>query len=129
MVATVSTVVYKYLDGSKTSYSTILANNTNYPSTSFGEREYTIPGPPTDLVVGGGVPYIGSTTLIKGTAFTDPHGTVWHSPTPVLWFTYATLETASVTSNGKGGYGCAEYRAVQAQQSVYPSGEYGMYPN
>ena len=85
IVKTVSTIVYQYDNIAITSYSTILANNSQIlPSTTFEASEnYTFRGVPTTLIDATNS-YPALTTLVTGTEFTDPYGVVYMSPTPVL---------------------------------------------
>jgi hypothetical protein len=93
-VATVSTIVYRYNDTAVTSYSTTSLYNeeTPLPSTlyGYGTNPY---GVPTDIVGPFLGPYLRSTELIYGTAFTDPYGAIFPSPTPVWVYIDATIIT------------------------------------
>lgn len=123
VVATVSTTYYQYLDGVKTSYSTQLANIT-LPTTAFTSTQFILPGMPTSLIDGGHV-YEPSTFIVRGTEFTDPYGTVYQSPTPVLWMAGVTYQTVGPSPDGSGGYVCGDSARPTSvdYQTVYPSGE------
>ncbi|KAF7880044.1 uncharacterized protein EAF02_007681 [Botrytis sinoallii] len=106
-VATVSTIVYKYDDTAITSIQTI---PTNFTAPSKPITRSSINGLPTTIIgtdLGG---YGAETTFIHGTAFTDPYGTVYESPTPV-WH---------------GSYACPRPRDIKSSSgdeiSPYPSG-------
>lgn len=58
--------------------------NNTLPSSSFLSHEYTFDGVPT-TIVGAGGPYLAYTKVNVGTAFTDPYGVVYQSPTPVMY--------------------------------------------
>lgn len=94
-VATVSTIVYQYNDAAITSYSTTSLYNaeTPLPSTlyGYGTNPY---GVPTDIIGPYVGPYSRSTELVYGTAFTDPCGAIFQSPTPVWAYLDATIITA-----------------------------------
>lgn len=69
--------------------------------------------------------YGAETTFIHGTAFTDPYGTVYESPTPVWVYTDVIYATASPTSK-HGSYACPRPSDIKSSSgdeiSPYPSG-------
>jgi hypothetical protein len=126
-VATVSTIVYQYDNTAVTSYKTIKANNTqSLPTGTFNNfGSITISGVPTDIVGNNLAGYEADTTLITGTEFTDPYGTVYTSPTPVWVFRELTYYTEDPTQTGSG-YACPtpSFAGEGDGLEVYPSGVY-----
>lgn len=126
-VATVSTIVYQYDNTAVTSFKTIKANSTqSLPTGVFNNfGSITINGVPTDIVGSQLAGYEADTTLMTGTEFTDPYGTVYTSPTPVWVFSELTYYTEDPTPTGSG-YACPSpsFAGVGEGLEVYPSGAF-----
>jgi hypothetical protein len=129
-IKTVSTIVYKYNNTAITNLRTVLANN-SLPDFYFDDgyslpTEYNIP----NTIIDEG--YTQLTTLITGTAFTDPYGVVYNSPTPVLVISDVDYTTYDATSSA-GGYFCPDVEDTMMEEgppedaldvaTVYPSGK------
>ncbi|TGO84104.1 hypothetical protein BPOR_0549g00060 [Botrytis porri] len=121
-VATVSTIIYKYEDTAITSIQTI---PTNFTVPSKPITRSSISGLPTTIIGTDLGVYGAETTFIHGTAFTDPYGTVYESPTPVWIYTDVIYATASPTSK-HGSYACprpSDIKSLSSDEiSPYPSG-------
>lgn len=83
---------------------TITANNT-LPTDLFSNT-ITLAGIPTDLVGEAGA-YDQMTTLNYDTAFTDPYGVVYNSPTPVWIYPAVTVATTE-PNYSNGAYICPD---------------------
>ncbi|KAM3081121.1 hypothetical protein ACMFMG_005077 [Clarireedia jacksonii] len=116
-VTTVSTIVYKYDNTAITGHKTWV-NTAALDQISIDGLPTTIIG--TDLGV-----YEASTILVHETAFTDPYGVVYQSPTPVWIYTDVLYATASPTVT-KSAQVCPspdDIKSVSADEiSPYPSG-------
>ncbi|KAF7944203.1 hypothetical protein EAE96_010605 [Botrytis aclada] len=121
-VATVSTIVYKYDDTAITSIQTI---PTNFTAPSKPITRSSINGLPATIIGTDLGVYGAETTFIHGTAFTDPYGTVYESPTPVWIYTDVIYATALPTSR-HGSYACPRPSDIKSSSgdeiSPYPSG-------
>jgi hypothetical protein len=89
-VATVSTVVYQYNNTAITSYTTNSVYNASNPLPTTLDSINTY-GVPTGLISNYDDSYWPTTSLNYATAFTDPYGVVYESPTPVIGYIWATL--------------------------------------
>ncbi|CAD6445031.1 3d449f31-a0e1-495a-8fa3-3b93fd50db86 [Sclerotinia trifoliorum] len=122
IVATVSTVVYKYDNTAITETLTISTNST-VPSRPITRS--SINGLPTTIIGTGLGVYQAETTFIHGTAFTDPYGTVYESPTPVWIYTDVIYATA-LPKLTQSAYVCPNPNDVKSSSgkeiSPYPSG-------
>ncbi|KAF7888976.1 hypothetical protein EAF00_009276 [Botryotinia globosa] len=121
-VATVSTIVYQYDDTAIMSIQTI---PTNFTAPSRPITRSSINGLPTTIIGTDLGVYGAETTFIHGTAFTDPYGTVYESPTRVWVYTDVIYATASPTSK-HGSYACPRPSDIKSSSgdeiSPYPSG-------
>lgn len=122
IVATVSTVVYKYDNTAITETLTISTNSTA-PIRSITRS--SINGLPTTIIGTGLGIYQAETTFIHGTAFTDPYGTVYESPTPVWVYTDVIYATA-LPKLKQSAYACPNPSDIKSSSgkeiSPYPSG-------
>jgi hypothetical protein len=116
-VTTVSTIVYKYDNTAITGHKTTV-NTAALDQVSIDGLPTTIIG--TDLGV-----YEASTILVRETAFTDPYGVVYQSPTPVWIYTDVLYATASPTATNSAQM-CPnpeDIKTVSADEiSPHPSG-------
>jgi hypothetical protein len=144
VVATVSTVVYQYKNTALTTYTTVQAENAYTNGQSFYYSD-SIEGLPKtfmgqgDSVYGGAI--LQSIVLAFGGVITDPYGTTYTSPTPVLSIAEATwvdvtptigfdgvLETCSPPYPGQYGdtvepYPSGKHEAITFQFSANGSGQ------
>ncbi|KAF7865928.1 hypothetical protein EAF04_006092 [Stromatinia cepivora] len=121
-VATISTVVYKY---DNTAITRTLTISTNSTAPSRPITRSSINGLPTTIIGTGLGVYQAETTFIHGTAFTDPYGTVYESPTPVWIYTDVIYATA-LPKLKRSAYACPNPSDIKSSSgneiSPYPSG-------
>lgn len=114
--------MYQYEDESITSVQTLSTNSTA-PSKLITRS--SIDGLPTTIIGTGLGVYQAETTFISGTAFTDPYGIVYESPTPVWVYTDVIYVTASPTAK-HSAYACPNPEDIKSSSgdevSPYPSG-------
>ena len=94
-VATVSTVVYQYNNTTITSYTTNSVYRASNPLPTTLDTTNTY-GVPIGLISNYDDSYWPTTSLIYDTAFTDPYGVVYASPTPVFMHLWATAVSPHV---------------------------------
>lgn len=107
VVATVSTVVYKYNNTAITSFTTSVRDTVLDPLPTTINEDNTL-GVPSDIIGSFAGPWARVTTLIYGNAFTDPYGTVYPSPTAVWMYADATYSTAYPIFTNEA-WGCPKY--------------------
>ncbi|KAJ8068205.1 hypothetical protein OCU04_003774 [Sclerotinia nivalis] len=122
IVATVSTVVYKY---DNTAITETLTISTNSTAPSRPITRSSMNGLPTTIIGTGLGVYQAETTFIHGTAFTDPYGTVYESPTPIWIYTDVIYATA-LPKLKQSAYACPNPSDIKSSSgneiSPYPSG-------
>lgn len=121
-------VIYQYDNTALTSYKTIRANSSQLlPTSTFGRGDFVFSGVPTDIIEDEGA-YMQETTLIYGTEFTDPYGTVYTSPTPV-WIYHDIHYATPTTTQTVSIYTCPAEEDFQipgeddVTMTIYPSGK------
>lgn len=125
-VKTVSTTVYQYDNTAVTSLKTVLVNNT-LPTGLFQSPELlsNYPEVPTSMIAGNGGGYPSQSILVIDTAYTDPYGVVYQSPTPVWIYQDVTSVSQFATpSNGVPVCPPADFEKIPdgREEKIYPSG-------
>ncbi|RDW56941.1 hypothetical protein BP5796_13008 [Coleophoma crateriformis] len=133
-VSTVITQIYQYNNTRVTSYTTVSADDTPSATLFNGiDSNVTFSGVPTNIIVPED-PYGEQwTSLVYGTAFTDPYGQIIPSPTAFFaWNTDAPIEYGSqsatmTVSASVTGWACPDeepFLENDGSQGPYPSGFY-----